>query len=367
MDIIVAIMPRLAAFLTSILMFMNSAGAPYTAQINTMESVTKLCDGCYVMDCGYDYNARGIVENGVSSTVELLYSGLKTIYTGGKSFGCTTFNCVTGGDYLLARNFDYMDSPALIVRTAPENGYASISAVSLYFLGYELEPDGDYFADNTKSNMVTLLAPFLPLDGVNEKGFAIGVLELETDPTFQVSLKPNLTTTTMIRACLDNAATVDEAIEIFRSHDMRDLLFDGCKYHFQMSDAHGKSAIIEYYKNEMYVLYPEKVKGSKTDYQAATNFHLVDGAEDPDGLGRERYDTAMTALKNSRGVMSEKQAMNLLKKVSVKDEDMNGYICSTLWSEVFNMNRKTVSLCCFGDYNRRYTFSVAKPLAEQIK
>ncbi len=367
MDIIVAIMPRLAAFLTSIMMLLNSAGAPFAPQINTMESVTKLCDGYYVMDCDYDYNARGILENGVSNTVDLLYSSLKTIYTGGKNFGCTTFNSVTGGgDYLLSRNYDYMDSPALLVRTAPENGYASLSTVSLYFLGYELDPENGYCADNTDSNLVTLLAPFLPVDGINEKGLAIGVLELETQPTFQMTLKPNLTTTSMIRACLDNAANVDEAVEIFRTHDMKDLLFDGCKYHFHLSDAKGKSAIIEYCENKMYVLYPEKVKGSKVDYQAAANFHLVEGADDPEGLGQERYDTAMEALKKANGVTSEKQAMNILKKVSLKDADLNGYICSTLWSNVFNLSKKTVSVCCYRNYNRTFKFSVSKPLLKQI-
>ena len=367
MDIIVAIMPRLAAILTSLIMILNTFAGSYAPQIKTMQSIRKLCDGYYVMDCDYDYDARDILEKGVDGTVALLYNGLKTVFTGRRGFGCTTFNSVTAkGDYLLSRNFDYMDSPALLVRTTPENGYASISTVSLYFLGYELSPDGEFVADNTKNNVVTLLAPYLALDGINEKGFAIAVLELETNPTFQISLKPNLTTTTMIRACLDNAATVDEAVEIFRSHDMRDLLLDECKYHFQLSDASGKSTVIEYYRNRMYVIRPEKSKNNVVDYQAATNFHLVKGARDPDGMGQERYDTVMAKLKKTRGVLSEKQAMNLLESVSMKDADLHGYICSTLWSDVFNMSKRTVSICCFNNYRRNFRFSVKKPLLEQI-
>lgn len=366
MEIITAIVPRLAAVLTSLIMILNSFSGGYSAQIKTMRNVRKICDGYYVMDCDYDYDARDILEKGVDGTVDLLYKGLKTVFTGRKCFGCTTFNSVTAqGDYLLSRNFDYMDSPALLVRTCPENGYRSISTVSLYFLGYELNSDGSFSADNAKNNVVTLLAPYLALDGVNEKGFAIAVLELETAPTFQVSLKPNLTTTTMIRACLDNAATVDEAVEIFRSHDMRDLLLDGCKYHFQLCDAGGNSAVIEYYRNRMFVIRPESGKKNAVDFQAATNFHLVRGARDPDGLGKERYDTVMAKLKKTRGVLSEKQAMRLLESVSVKDADMNGYICSTLWSDVFNMTKKTVSVCCFGNYGRTFRFSVFRPLLEQ--
>ena len=108
-----------------------------------------------------------------------------------------------------------------------------------------------------------------------------------------------------------------------------------------------------------------KTRGS-LNYQAATNFHLIDGAYDPDGMGQERYDTVMAELKNTGGVLSESRAMNLLKIVSMKDADLHGYICSTLWSNVFNMSKKTVSVCCFNNYNRKFTFSVSKPLLEQI-
>lgn len=366
MEALFAILPKIASVFTAILMFLNSFITPLNDRIDTMNSVTKICDGMYVMDCTYDYDSDELFENGVDNTIQLLLNGVKTVLGDNKGFACSTFNSVTpDGDYLLSRNFDYMDSPGLLVRTDPENGYASISTVSLYFIGYDLSDA--FVADNTKNNFLTLLAPYMCLDGINEKGFSIGVLELETDPTFQLSLKPNLTTTSMIRVCLDKAANVEEALEIFKSHDMRDLLIDGCKYHFQLSDASGKSAIVEYYKNKMYVLYPEEKKGNVVDFQAATNFHLIEGAEDPDGMGQDRYDLIMNELTASKGVTTEKQAMNILDKVHMEDLDLHGYICSTLWSNVFNMTDKTVSVCCFGNYNKAYNFSVSKPLLEQIK
>ena len=365
MEIIIAIVPKIAAFLTSILCFLSSIFSPLTSRIDTMKSVTEIDDNLYIMDYGYDYDALDMLENGIDNIVDLLLKGLSTIYIGGDGFACTTFNSVTAeGDYLMSRNFDYMDSPALLVRTTPEDGYASISTVSLYFVGYEL--DSDFKPDNTDDNIITLLAPYLPLDGINEKGLAIGVLELETAPTFQMTLKPNLTTTTMIRACLDNAATVEEAIEIFKSHDMRDMLFDECKYHFQISDAEGNSAIIEYYDNEMYVICPEQSDTNAVDYQAATNFHLIDGVDDPDGMGWDRYDLVMAELKKSGGITSEEKAMAILDSVHMKDADLHGYICSTLWSNVFNLTDKTVTMCSFGNYEKSLTFSVSEPLNEQI-
>ena len=365
MEVVMAAVPKIASALTSLFIFLSSFFTPYSPKVDTLNSIKEIDDGLYIMDCEYDYDALNILDSGISNHIQLIADGLKAIFVPEKGFGCSTFNSVTkSGDYLLSRNFDYMDSPSMIVRTSPENGYASISTVSLYFMGYEL--DSDFAADNEENNILTLLAPFMPLDGINEKGFAIGVLELETDPTFQISLKPDLTTTTMIRACLDNAATVEEAVEIFESHDMRDLLFDGCKYHFQMSDAEGNSAIVEYYKNKMYVIYPEENSKNAVDYQAATNFHLVEGCDDPDGMGQDRYDLIMKELKNKKGVTSEKEAMQILNKVHMKDEDLHGYICSTLWSNVFNMTDKTYSLCYFGNYGKTYTFSVSKTLNEQI-
>jgi len=365
MDFITSIIPKISAWLTSLLVMLSTIFTPLTTRIDTMKTVTEIDDGLYVMDISYDYNSMEILENGVDSNISLIINGIKSIFGQGKAFGCTTFNSVTAdGDYLLSRNFDYMDSPSMLVRTDPDDGYASISTVSLYFVGYELR--GMIKADDTEVNILTLLAPYIPLDGINEKGLSIGVLELETDPTFQISLKKNLTTTSIIRACLDHAATVEEAVEIFESHDMRDLLFDGCKYHYQIADASGNSAIIEYYENKMYVLYPEEDQNNKVNYQAATNFHLIDGAEDPDGMGQDRYELVMDALKSSKGVTSEKEAMNILKSTSMDHADLHGYICSTLWSNVFNMNDKTVSVCYFGNYDKTYTFSVDKPLLQQI-
>lgn len=365
MEALLSFMPKIASFLTSLIVFLSSFFSPLSTRIDSMKSVTEIEDGLYVMDCTYDYNSLEILEDGLYDHVDLFASALKTIFTEGINFGCSTFNSVTpDGDYLLSRNFDYMDSPSLLVRTTPSDGYTSISTVSLYFVGYEL--DSDFVADNLDNNFLTLLAPYMCLDGINEKGFAIGVLELETDPTIQVSLKPNLTTTTMIRACLDHAATVEEAIAIFESHDMRDLLFDGCKYHFQLSDAQGNSAIIEYYENEMYVIYPEENKENVVDFQAATNFHLIEGVDDPDGMGQDRYDYIMNKLEKTNGVTTVKEAMNILNGVHMEDADLHGYICSTLWSNVFNMTDKTVTLCYFGDYTKAYTFSVSEPLLSQI-
>ena len=353
-----AFLKVLSSILSAIIIFVSSNFGVWTEQVKSVSSIKKVADGFYTMDYTYDYDIDEMLERGVPTTVGLIGYGLANTLTDIKGFGCTTFNAVNeDNEYIFARNYDYMDSPYLLVWTHPKDGYASMSSVSLYFLLYQ----GQFMPEDEASGILTLLAPYIPVDGINEKGLSIGVLELEKDPVFQLTCKPDLTTTTMIRAVLDKAATVDEAIEIFESHDMHDLIFDECTYHYQIADASGKSAVIEYVDGKMNILYPEKKADNKTDYIIAANYFLTPGVDDPDGLGYERVATAKKALDASKGLVSEYDAMKILKSVSVKDEDMNGYICSTLWSAVYNTHDLTLNVCVHNNYDNQYMFSLDKP------
>lgn len=345
-------------FMSAIMLFFSNTLGLWKEQNKSLSTVTEVSDGFYTMDYTYDYDIDEMLKYGIPSTVQLVLYGAANTMFDIKGFGCTTFNAVNrSGEYIFARNYDYMDSPYLLIWTHPENGYASISSVSLYFLGFN-----DKFRPiNEAASLLTLLAPYIPVDGMNEKGLCVGVLELETDPTFQISSKPPLTTTTMVRAVLDKCATVDEAIKFFASHDMRDLAFDGCTYHYQLADAKGNTAVIEYVNGKMNVIYPKKHAANEVDYLVAANFYLTPGVDDPLGLGHDRAEKAELALIKSGGLVSEKKAMNILKSVSIKDEDMNGYICSTLWSAVFNTHDLTVDVCVFGDYNHTYSYSLNTP------
>ena len=62
--------------------------------------------------------------------------------------------------------------------------------------------------------MACLTAPFICLDGVNEKGVSIAVLTLPSDPTMHDTGKPKLATSLLFRLVLDRAATTDEALEL---------------------------------------------------------------------------------------------------------------------------------------------------------
>lgn len=378
----------ISVVLSAVIGFLGPVVGYRAGRLESLASVKKVADDYYVMDYTYDYNLDTLLESttGNSTTAGLLlysfadvflqlnpfaerivselglYTDINSELLSGilqkllsfTGFGCTTFNATTPSEnHLFARNYDYMDSPGLTVWTHPKDGYASVSSVSLYFLGY----GGAFMPDNMITALLTLIAPYIPVDGMNEKGLSIGVLELETAETFTQTEKKDITTTALIRTVLDHAATVDEAVKIFMSYDMHDLLGGACTYHYHIADASGDTAIIEYVNGEPTVLRPDS-SGSLI----ATNFWLSEGVDDPEGLGRDRYDTVKTMLEGKEYQVSEKEAMEILDAVHLEDSDMNGYICSTLWSVVYNNTEKTFTLCPMYDYEHPYRFSLDNPL-----
>ena len=347
----------------SVLSFLpRSAAFFYNNQLQTMKTVSRLDGNIFLMDYKYDYDIDDLLKNGISSTAQLLgYAckktlfGVKLLSLGEGSHACTTFNAFNeSGDHLLGRNFDYKEAPCMVVWTHPEGGYASISVVDCNFMLY-----GNFNKPLRSMNRLqTLLAPYCCVDGMNEKGLAVAVVEIKSKPAKQNTGKTNITTTTVIRAVLDKAATVDEAVEIFRSFDMHDAFF--CAYHYQITDAYGKSVILEYVDNEIKLIYPEEREEARP-VQSAANFFISPGGDNTKGFGYERAQAADERLALTGGVLSERSAMNLLNDVHLNYRHRLGYQVITLWSAVYNSNKLTVDICARLNYNRTYTFSVTEP------
>lgn len=319
--------------------------------------------GFYLMEYVRDYDLDHLLETGVSSEQELVDYIIGRIFKGipikidVSEYGCTTFNSVTPDeDYLFARNFDWEYSPPLMLWTRPENGYNSISMVNLGFLAYTK----DYLPDSYFNRFLTLAAPYVPLDGMNEAGLAIGVLYLDAEPTAQNSEKTDLTTTAMIRLVLDRAATVEEAITLFNSYDMYDSV-GGC-YHYQIADATGASAIIEYIDNVMTVIYPENNASNAVDFQMATNFFITPDVSDID-FGADRYAIVSNALTLTGGLTTKSEAMDILNAAKLDNYvEPDGFIDDTQWSVIYDLTNKTLDICIGMDYDTVYSFAVDSPM-----
>ena len=185
--------------------------------------------------------------------------------------------------------------------------------------------------------------PYVPLDGLNEKGLAVGVLLIDTEPTDQQTDKPDITTTTAIRLLLDRAATVDEALALLRQYDMH-ASANSC-YHFQIAGAAGRAVVVEYIGDEMNVV----------ESPRATNFLLTEGDWDF-GRGQDRFAVLEETMEASGGVLTEEEGMALLQAVSQQPQP--GKDSSTQWSCLYNQVRGTVDIAVAMDYDSLYHFAI---------
>lgn len=332
-------------------------GGLFFGEIRTLLSFKALNDQpFYEMTYYADYGLDEFLEKGAATDDELV-SFVTSKILKGVSFevnpdgACSTFIATSPeGDDLFGRNFDYVPSIGLIVRTAPENGYESISVVNLNHLGLSQD---NMPTKNLMNRIITLAAPYAPLDGMNEKGLAIGVLVIKDGIVHQATGKVPITTTSAIRMILDKAATVDEAITLLEQYDMHSSGDTG--YHFQIADAEGNTAVVEYIDNEMHVLTKEE------GYTAATNFVLYNDMNL--GSGQDRYEAIKTKQVETGGIMTEDDAMELLLSVPAQGsrviEGLNEEIPSdTQWSCVYNLDDLTLQICTSRDRERVYNYTL---------
>ena len=297
--------------------------------------IEKRSEYLYTLDYPYDYFLPELLEAGAGSVYALgrfvqKHAGLakrpKITLGGG---GCTTF-CAhdAAGQPLMGRNFDYRAAPCLVVRTAPQTGYRSVGITDLNMMLYAFR------GPKESSEQRLFLAPYACMDGVNEKGLAIAVLELKARATRQKRGRVPLGTTAVIRAALDTCATVEETVKLFQQYDLRAALF--CDYHYQVLDAAGNCAVLEYVGNELRVL-----RGQ--DY--AMNFYLSADGPKCREMGRDRETWVRDALAVSGGRMETADAMALLGKCRLHYRHWMGHMVECLWSAVYHCGDASVTVC----------------------
>ncbi len=323
--------------------------ALFGREIQTIRSIRQVDEaGMLMIDVTADYGLSELVASGgVSSDSELVSFVVRHLLKGIPlqfnipDFGCSTFQARTAeGEWLFGRNYDLNDIPGMIVRTDPQDGYASISIANISVLGY----DDEHLPDSFLSGIISLAAPYVLMDGMNEMGFSIGVLLIrDVEPTHQDQGGLDMTTTAAMRWLLDQAADVDEAIAMLESMDMHASA--NASYHFQMADAKGNSAVVEYVDNELRV-----IRKQPQQQQMLTNF-LISEDVYGFGTGQDRYAILQQTLEENEGILSEQQAMDLLQAVSQdKISEKTGTRSATQWSVVYNNTRKTAMIVTDRDY-----------------
>lgn len=310
-------------------------GIMFRHELKTLSTLKEHNPGVYTMTYDGDYGFDEFLEYGATSDKDIEEFVTKRLLKGipieinDTDAGCTAFVSTNeNGDVIFARNFDFEYAPFMQIYTNPDNGYASVSTVNLSFAGCDKEnlPTSGIGINN----FLTLAAPYLPFDGMNEKGVCMALLAV---PEVQMTNDPNkitLNTTTAIRLVLDKAASVDEAIKLLRQYN---IYFSGdIECHFLIADATGRSVIIEYYDGGLQVVESDK------DYQIASNFVAYNGVNIGEGFTEfERYDEVEMVLIESNNIVNMDACENLLNRIGVEYEGID----KLQWSVVYNLSEKS--------------------------
>lgn len=325
----------------------------------TLRSFKKIQDmTLYSLDYSADYQLDRLLKMGAGSDSEFAGNVARILLNGlpvkiRPEGACSTFVAATPeGERLFARNFDYKTGMAMLVKTSPKKGYRSLALSNLGHIGFD---SGNLPERNLINRFKTLASVYSPLDGMNEKGFAVAVNTAVEQITHQDTGRTKVMTTLAIRMLLDNAADVEEGIKILQNVDMNSSGKIG--YHFQMADRKGDSAIIEYLDNQMVVIR----KDQADPCFCLTNFTL--STEEKNGTGKERFEIMEDGLKKNHAIMSETSAMDLLDQAQMDghryyEPGHMYYDSKTQWSVVYNLSNCSATISIGSDFGRSIKVSL---------
>lgn len=253
------------------------------------------------------------------------------------TWGCSLF-ATLGDDQsrLYGRNFDWEFSPAILLFTNPPDGYASVAMVDIAYLGFEGDRAGKLLDISIEGRKSLLAAPFLPFDGMNEKGLAVGMAAVPPGNMQPDPQKETVDELRVIREILDHAATIDEAITILGRYNID---MGTVPIHYLIASKVGESALVEFHQGEMVVFRNE------LPWQQATNFLVASTNGSPAGAC-PRYDLINDRLSQAEGQINIQEALSLLSDVS---QDI------TQWSVIYNMTNSSIHVVMGREYETVHT------------
>lgn len=295
--------------------------------VTTIMTIEQVDNGIYKINYNQNYKLDKALSANIKTENDFLKFASDTFFFGypleanQDYVACSTFLTQNeNGQFLAGRNFDYSETDLLTIYTHPSDGYASIGMAPLGSLN--LGTPGGIDTMSNLGKILMLASPYLCVDGINEKGLMVAVLDLNPQKIRQDTGKPKINTMIAVRMLLDRAANVDEAVEMLRQYDFNSM----SKYaqHIYIADAQGKSVVVEWQihnvlgENNGYEMYV-------TESPVCTNFELFEGKLKDQC---NRFDK-MTQRLSENPVNNSEQAMETLSAVSV------GW---TQWSCVYHLS-----------------------------
>lgn len=340
----------LLGVLILVLLLVAGFGVLYAGRIRTVNSIEKVTDyddyDLYRMDVKYDYSIDDVIHYGITDNQSMIDAILKEalpllpVKMKAPQFGCSAFTAsIPEGHTVMGRNYDFKrDTSAMLVYCTPKNGYKSVALTALDNISAN-DPEA-----GLKKKLACLTAPFICLDGMNEKGVSIAVLTLDSEPVNQDTGKQKIFTTLAIRLVLDRAATTQEAVDLLNSYDM--FATSGRDYHFFVVDASGDARVLEYDPEQ------EGRPLRWTKMQAITNFYgcyayLVEPNQKNGiyGHGKERYNAIMDvlAIRDPDGNIPADTAWRALQAAAQEPNPVD-VTSNTQWSLVYDDTALTAQI-----------------------
>jgi hypothetical protein len=300
-------------------------------QVATLSSLAQVDDyPLYTMRYRGSYRGRAAAELG--GTIKL---GARP------AWACSLFAALGDPEAMFyGRNFDWEYSPALLLFADPPDAYASVSMVDIAYLGFGGSEAGGVAALPLPQRESLLRAPWMPFDGMNEHGLAVGMAavppgDMSPDPT-----KANIDSLGVIREILDRARDVDEAVAILDRYNV--VMGGGPPLHYLIADRTGRAVLVEFYQGKR-VLLP-----NVGPWHLATNFLRASAGESAAGQCT-RYDRIEQRLAGSGGRLSAPEAMDLLGQVAQE---------GTQWSVVYGLSALEVRVAMGHAYEDVHTFQL---------
>ena len=337
-----------AVFAITLLLSVIVGGVMLYHPAKTVMSAEKIDDGIYKITYQNDYKLDKALSSNIKTEQDLLDFVSDTFFIGiplnanQDYVACSAFLTQDeDGHTLTGRNFDYSETDLLVVYTNPADGYASIGMAPLASLNIGIT-DG-IEATSQLGRILMLASPYMCVDGINEKGLMIAVLDLVPPRTRQNTGKPKINTMVAVRMLLDRAATVDEAVRMLEQYDFNAMSLYA--QHFFIADAQGNSTVVEWKLNNQ-IGEETGFQMKVTDSPVCTNFWLCDG----ETAGKcKRFDT-LTQLLVEKPVNTPEDTLHNLEAASVKN---------TEWSCVYWLSDFSVEVALDNQYDKVYAFSPA--------
>ena len=358
-------------------------GCIWGGEIATIRSISPVAGNKYLYRMEYKaaYDLDDVIAQDIDENAELLDYvvgrigkgipiKMKSAQVADENGEMATLNCTSfqarkadGEGFYFGRNYDFFKNPTMVTVTHPRKGYASIAVSDMSHFGYSLEK----IPTSTMAKLSCLAAIYAPVDGINEKGLCTSVMALPKQASQQDTPKHDVGTTIIMRLWLDRCATVDEALALLETVDVRHDAAVGSGYHYMLADAAGDCAVVEFDKEDGWkTMVVRKAPGENcmhvTNHLLSEKYYTTEpdpAVGNPHSKSWWRYETAGAYLAEHGGTVTLEQAQECLALVHWKDFVWdNGTVEDTQYSNVYDQQAVTLALRHWSDYGTTHRFSL---------